>query len=486
MTHGVYAAPPAPIGRTEFAACHPWPQPSPWFPDAMLPAVLHIPDEDVALWHERVCSRYQEQLVRETPLALFEALRRPALDEVPDAVFAARFADGPIARFLCAELDPPDLELFADLIAQGPGEGRSFVKADFRVMALVAPDEESAVAPVVVLFVRSGPGRLAVVAIALGDDVFLADGSGAFELAKYFALQAAGVCLTIQAHPQLHFPFDALNAIARTRLPRGHRLRSLLEPHLPLELAIADAVLHGSRSVLRPGHVYSPYPTTHDEALRLVQTIWTGYLHRDGSENRAYPRFRYPVIPPRVDAPYGGFLDRYFEVVRGFVHDVLATVPDDDRDAADFARHAAHFLPGFPGSHAGEHRRDFADAIATMVFTVSIAHTSDHALYGEVDAREVPFRLRAERPSPGDAVTVDRVALTDTDDLVSYALCSKLFFEPHPVARLVDADYDFVDPALRRRAARFLEELRLAEERMVREGLRIYVPLDRMAASIQF
>lgn len=464
----------------------PWPQPSPWFPNHMVPAVLHIPEEVRRDWVENVKSRYVRQLMTETPGAYLWALRNPGLREVPDERFVELLCDGIIARFLTPELDLADLLLFGDLADDTyEDDGSTVYKADFRIIGLVAPDAESNAAPCVVLFRRSREGRYRVVAISVDDDVYEPHEGPSWELAKYFALQAAGVSTTLHMHPRLHFPTDAIDAIARTRLPDGHVLKELLRPHLRLELGVSDAVLHGERSVLRPGHVYSPYPGTHEENLRLVGTIWTGFPHADGTANSSYPPYRFPMRPRTIHAPYGVFLDRYFATIRRFVAAVLATMDTNEDDLVDFATHVSRWIPGFPDGTEVRDPSVLASAIASVIFSVSVAHSADHFLYGQVDPREVPFRIKAERPTHG-MTEFDRTAMVDTRDLVAGRMCSRMYFQPHVLERLVDADYRFEGEALKGAVARFREELVLTEVGLLADGHRVYVPLDSIATSVQY
>lgn len=468
----------------------PWPQPSPWFPDRMIPTVLHVPEDERDDWRRNVFARYRRQLVSESAPAIAWALANPGLAPMDARRFVELVCDGPISRFLTPWLDLPDLALFGEVMEKverarrdAPG---TWFKADFRIMELVESDEESSAAPTVVLFRRGADGGYELVAIAVDEEVFTPGDGRAFELAMWFALQGAGVSVTLHMHPRLHFPHDAINAIARTRLPDGHVVKELLRPHLRLELAVSDAVLHGPRSVLRPGHVYSPYPGTHLESLRLVQTIWTGHRHRDGSESTAYPPYRFALDGPTVHSRYGTFLRRYHATTLAFVREVLAHVPHGDPHTRDFASHVASFLPGFPDGAASEDRDVLARALATAIFSVSIAHTTDHHLYGRIDPREVPFRLRARPPRRGEPVELDPRRLVTSRDLVSYRLCSAMYFRPHVLEPLVDVRYAFREPELAEAGPRFVRALRETEARLAIDGVPIYLELDRMAPSVQF
>ena len=460
----------------------PWPQPSPWFPDRMVPAVLHVPEDVKRDWFRNVRMRYLRQLVTETPGVYLWAKRNPGLRPVSDARFVELVTDATISKFLTPDLDAQDRRLFVTFLDR---EG-AFYKADFRVMALVEDDAESSAVPSVVLFRRDADGRYEVRAIALRDQVFDPRDGDAWELAKYFALQGAGVGQTLYMHPRLHFPTDAIVAIASTRLPDGHVLKELLRPHFRLELGISDSVLHGTRSVLRPGHVYSPYPGTHAESLSIVQTLWTGFRHDDGAPSAAYPPYRFPLDPPTIHSPYGTFLARYFETILSFVTEVLEAVPLTDPDVLGFAHHAAEWIPGFPDAHDIVVPEQRARAIASVIFSITVAHSADHHLYAQIDPREVPFRLKAKPPRRGEPTRFDRRTLVSTRDLVAYAMCSRMYFHPHVVEWLVDVRYDFEPVSLRNAAERFHAALRATERGITRDGLRNYVPLDRIASSVQF
>lgn len=452
----------------------------------MAPAVLHIPYEVRRDWIENVKSRYVRQLITETPTALLWALRNPGVLRVSDVRLAVLLCDGIVGRFLTPVVDDADQVLFASVAAANPlKEGERYYKADYRIMGLVAPDAESNAAPTVALFRRSEAGQYSILAIAVADEVWRPSDGSCWERAKYFALQSAGVATTLHMHPRLHFPTDAIDAVARTLLPDGHALKELLRPHLRLELSVSDAVLHGDRSVLRPGHVYSPYPGTLEENLRLVGTIWKGYPHGDGSPNTAYPAYRFPMRPAEVHAPYGDFLNRYFEAIFRFVSSVVAETTADD-DIRDFAHHVSTWIPGFPDGQAVGDPEVLSSALASVIFNVSVAHSADHFLYGQVDPREMPFRIKLDRPIRGVDVPLNHTTVVDTKDLVAARMCSRMYFQPHVLERLVDAEYRFDDPAHSRAVVAFRADLESTERRIVADGLRNYVPLEHIATSVQF
>ena len=65
----------------------------------------------------------------------------------------------------------------------------------------------------------------------------------AWALAKSFVLQGATYKLILSEHALLHFPFDSINAISKTALPKNSILLQLLLPHLDFTLVLDNAVL---------------------------------------------------------------------------------------------------------------------------------------------------------------------------------------------------------------------------------------------------
>lgn len=251
-------------------------------------------------------------------------------------------------------------------------------------------------------------------------------------------------------------------------------------------LTVSAAVLHGSRSVLRPGHLYSPYPGSHHDNLAIVSTIWAGHPHADGTPNSAYPAYRFPLGGRPVHSPYGAFLQAYRDVVRDFCGEVVNATEGADETVRRFADHVSRWVPGFPAGDEVDDPSVLADALSVYIFEISVAHGADHVLYGNVDPREVPFRLRAVPPRKSRPCEVDRATLVNKRDSFQYAMCSRMYFQPHPLQRVTDVRYRFEPSILHAAAERFRDALRGVELRRRRAGERAYAPLDLIAPSVQF
>ena len=80
-------------------------------------------------------------------------------------------------------------------------------------------------------------------AIYLNDTVFDSRDGEAWELAKHFMMEGASNVVTLMTHPLLHFPYDSINAITKTALPKNHILHKLLIQHCRFTLPLENAVL---------------------------------------------------------------------------------------------------------------------------------------------------------------------------------------------------------------------------------------------------
>jgi hypothetical protein len=471
----------------------PWPQPAPGFYEDAAPAVLQVPKDVQKDWNRHIGRRYVRQVLLDTLPSWLWARRHPGLVPVSDERFCAILCDGIFSKFLVPEelFDAPDRTRFArhlsGEIGSGLADGERWYKGDFSPMRLVPSDGDSATSASVVLYKRAADGAYRVTAIALDDAVFDPSDSPAWTMAKYFALQGAGVLTTLLMHPQVHFPSSCVDAITRTRLPDGSVLKKLLLPHFRLALGVNDAVLYGNDTVLRPGKLYAPYPGTLEEHAEVIATLWRGFEHPDGTPNRAYPRYRLSLDPPVIHSPYGEFLGRYHAVLLELGKKVAShVVTERPQDVAAWADHCAHWLPGFPDSRAIFEGENLARVFASIVLDVAVAHSADHYLYSKVDLREVPFRLHAKVPVPGATVVPPLESLTTVRDNFNYRMCMRMFFQPYVVSRLAEVDYGFEEPALRKANDEFRYALQALQATLAGDGIPGYVPLDEIAASVQF
>ena len=471
----------------------PWPQPAPRFFEDAAPAVLQVPEDVQKDWDKHVGRRYLKQIILRTIPTWLWSRRNPGVIPVDDVRFCEILCDGIFSKFLTPEslFDPLDRALFGDYLSgvEGPGlgDGSGWFKSDFTPMRLVPRDSSRATAPSVVLFKRGRDLCYELVAIAVDDQVFDPSHGGAWTRAKYFALQGAGVLTTLLMHPKLHFPSNCVDAITRSRLPAAGTLSKLLRPHFRLALAVNYAVLYGSQTVLRPGRLYSPYPGTQEEHDEIIATLWRGFEHPDGTPNRAYPRYTLDLEPPVIHSRYGDFLGHYHHTLLSFFRKVTPHIVGSPSSAVSrWADYCARWLPGFPDSSGVYDAELLARVVTSIVLDVTVSHSADHFIYGQVNEREVPFRLDTTQPSHDQQDEPDLETLVTSGDNFNYRMCTLLFFRPYVIDRLADVDYGFSTPALRQANAEFHRDLLALQSTLEREDVPVYVPLEGIASSVQF
>ncbi len=122
--------------------------------------------------------------------------------------------------------------------------------------------------------------------------------------------------------------------------------------------------------------------------------------------------------------------------------------------------------------------------MAYYIWDVTVGHTIDHHNYGEMDVRKVPMRLRQAPPTRNTKIKPLKT-LQSPVDLMKYQLAMKLFFGPSVITRLIDADYGFKNPELKKSVAEFKKNLRATEKVLNEKNLK-YMKLEDIANSIQF
>lgn len=435
--------------RSAYRAGRPRVQPSPIHPDGLAAAVLNVPAPEIEEFLDVVVGRYLAQLRRGWVGAAAGAWASRGLDPVDDARFAELFGATPFAR----------------LLTPTPGG----LEADFGALDQLDTFPGIHAAPSRTRFAVQD-GRLEALEIRLPSGTFTSADGAAWDLAKYFALQGAALAMVLGVHPTVHFPMDAVNAMTKAVLPKGHVLRRLLEPHLYMQLPLNFAVLYIGRSVAHNDQreIYTPFPGSKDGFFRVTRAYHAGY--------------RYPLAPPAAFGPYGAFLAGYWRVIRRFVGRVVRTVKAGDPRVRRWASCVAEHVPGFPDGDAIFRRDHLAAALTTFICNVSVVHTADHHAYAEIPVTEAPLRLRVPPPTQPGGPPLDRRALVRFEDLFRHRMAREMYFKAIPVRRLVDVEYAFANRALGRAVANFKAELARYDAGLSTR----FVNLEGIASSIQF
>ncbi len=456
----------------------PWPQPSPIHPWGESPAVIHIPLRETIDWWIWIGSRYLVTLLLSLPYFL-KALIYPGLKEVTNTEFEELLNTSMMSKFLTNKLDDEDWQNFVDYKEL---EKEWFI-VDLSAVDVVEPLKGIYVSATKTLLYKEGERfKVQAIYIKKTQTVFdISEETSAWELAKYFVLQGGALCATLVIHPLLHFPFDSINAITKTSLPREHILFKLLSPHLRFTLPLENAVLNYKSSLLQEKWwmTYAPYPGG-PEGLRDL--LVEGYKGIKG--NYSYPPFSYSMTAPSCEGPYGVYLQSYYSVVYGFVSHVLSDIKKGDFWISKWADYCHQHVNNFPSSETIFEGDNLFRAVTTYLFTVTVAHATDHYNYGILDKRQVPLRLRQAPPTKGDKM-ISRKKLVNAVDQMKYSMADNLFFSPTTVTRLIDADYKFTKKSHLEAAVKFKNELIKVDRELRRQGVE-YMPLYEISASIQF
>ncbi|APR79194.1 Hypothetical protein A7982_04541 [Minicystis rosea] len=512
----LHGTPPASQEDYLFGRKGPWPQPSPSHPLGQAPAVVHLPFSYKLDWQLNIGMRYLATLMFWWPVAAAKTAETPALAEVPDDEFDRLMTTGIYSKFLTPFSFTDEPAGPEQVVSQGPvdnapdsstgdvldprkvfsafapanGEGKYYV-VDLTPIKGVRPYRGMYVAPTLSLVrkdARNQPGR--VIAIYINDMVLTPKDGAAWRLSKYFVLQGASYGILFTIHPNIHFPYDPINAITISALPKQHLLSRLLQPHLRFSLALDDAVLQSPASVISNYRLtpYDPFTARMNDGLAAFFNA--GYAGIPG--NPAYPPYTYTMRPKDFASDYSTFLSAYYPAFQTFVAKVLSpeNLPVGDRYVTRWARYINEWIPSFPNGDEIWEQDRLVDAVAGFLWGVSVAHAADHQVFAKViKPSQYCLRLRLPPPSSATMPDFDRRDLSTPIDLFKAVLATKMFFEPTNITLLCDTRYDFdadVEPQLIAAQNQFLQDLRDVEASLKESGIPIYIPLDEISRSIQY
>lgn len=463
------------------------PQPNHWDRD-LFAEVPGVPLQERLRWSLKIGLRYVGNIVFYTPRALVYGLTHPNVELLGDREFEERF-DNTVFSKMVVSCESPDVATFASEqfpIAMTKSTVRHYI-ADFSIFERLTTFPGTYAAGTTVLFEREHSGaRLRLVAIRIKNmELTSADGD-AWELAKLFAIQGATIRLVFGTHALLHFPEDSINAIAKARLPTNHILYQLLIPHLDLQLTLDNTVLNSPTSPLINNQIFpwNAHTGPVDSLMRSVRDIYAGV-----ENNPAYSTYSYKHPRRNEEEKYLIFLEAYYQTILRFVQKVLAKIVPGDEHVKRWADEVAQHVPGFPKGDVifvtpdkTGYIRNLDWAVATLIWDVSVGHTTDHYNMGQLDINQNPMRLRVPPPETR-RVRFDRRQLGKWTDFFRYRLFWKMFLQSSTILRLEDVRYPFTDPELRRFNDEFLRDLAKTAHTL-KDGA--FIPLRDIARSIQF
>jgi hypothetical protein len=359
--------------------------------------------------------------------------------------------------------------------------GARFFKIDLTAMRHVEPYDGMYVAATMSL-VEDLAGVKRVVAIDVDGLLVEPTDVNAWNLSKLFVLQGAAYGILFTEHPNLHFPYDAINAITQTVLPINHVISKLLKPHLRFQLPLNRAVLESPGSVITNWRATIYAPFTADARDGMLDLFVAGY--RGVKDRSGYPTFDFAQRPKKVDSDYGIFLDAYFKTVLEFTNQVAARVSPDDQKVRDWADYIVDWIKGFPGPDDIGKPGVLGMTLARIIWDISIGHAADHETFSYDVSPELKFmRIRVPPPASKNIAPVDVRMATRWVDRFKLRLAHRMFFEPVAITRLIETDYEFGDPQLNAIQSDFRAALRQTEANL---PVRNFMKLEEFPASIQY
>jgi hypothetical protein len=437
------------------------------------------------------------------------AFKNRELRPVSDKEFEVLLTHSSFSKFLSDELVEKEkfpnnnkLTIFKDFLDAEPNE--KFYVSDFSLLEHCLSFPGIFTAPTIALFKGDlHEGRRKVVAIYFLDSKLMLEpkDGNAWDLAKYFVLQGAAIRISSSAHANLHFPYDSINAISKTCLPKDSVLLRLLKPHLDLTLELNYSVLNSPTSpiVNNQSLPFAAFPAPEEG---LAGMFLYGYNGIEG--NPSYPKYKFQIEPDTFHSDYGTFLMAYYETIYNFVHKVVEQIPSDEyTDIMIWADYIKTWVPEFPSGEeffyldkdgqsrfkphdeSGE-RSLLAKVIANVIWDLSVGHAADHYDYSKIDINVAPLRLRVPPPNSKDIPPIDHKKIINWGDIFRHHFERKMFFAPRNVTLLKDTVYNFNKPSeeiLRELNIYFLEDLKKTEKELTVYN---YIPLDQISRSIQY
>lgn len=459
----------------------PWPQPCPEHPFSEAAGVIHIPQDEVVDWWIHIGSRYLRTLFY-TPVAFLRGLVKPGLEKVSDEEFSQILTRSLFSKFLKNNFNSQDLEVFGKFI-----HADNIWVCDFSPVKVFKPFKGLHVSGTMILLKKEGEEFIVVsIYMQATNSLFTPKDEDKWELAKYFALQSGALCSTLVLHPLLHFPMDSINAITKSALPKNHLLFQLVYPHLRFTLYLEKAVLTFKSSILQSKWwiPYAPYPGPYESVRELLSQGYRGI-----EDNKNYPPFRYPFAPPFVTGKYGEFQQAYYAVIKKFVNNILADLDDTEVFyLAKWGDYISPWVPGFPkGLELVRDRELLSSTVAFFIYDVSVGHTVDHYIFGAMNFRKIPIRLRVPPPDHNKDFKLKRRRLARFWDFGKTEMARRIFYMASTKTRLIDTIYDFGDrnEKLQKHVLEFKEDLRDVDHKMQEANAR-FTPLEEIAESIQF
>lgn len=418
------------------------------------PSVLKIPskeDLDFNFWRKPTyVMPTLISLVRNKVKWLLEEKR---VSPLPDKKLAYWISHGPLSRLA---------ERNANCLTVDLGQVRN-VKADDDVY-LVGPKVEI-----------EDSGK---VAIRFGaDEVYTPEDGSLWILSKLHVQAAAAYLLPGRFHGNIHFGLPCVTAASLSRLNKADVLYQLLEPHVRFTLRINNEALRVQRAQDR-SKPYAPFPVSGEEFVKSIA--------QDVKKELIEPGFRCPPWSLQQEAlPFVQYGQAYYMVILTFVTKVMPYITEEE------LLRWHHFMSGYIPKFE---RNNINEAIATIIWQVSILHSADHyAMDHLMQADKYLFskmRIKSPRESGITKDTpVDQVInmACDAEDRFRLNVFGGTFMRGHKHPfwsnTMDNIKYRFKNENLKKEAEVFQKELVSVEGELSKAGIDI-CPLKNVFQSI--
>jgi len=167
-----------------------------------------------------------------------------------------------------------------------------------------------------------------------------------------------------------------------------------------------------------------------------------------------------------------------------FVKEIIKDIPKDEIWTKRWADYVNKYVPDFPNGDDIFEGDKLLHAVTSYLFIVTVGHSIDHFMFGSLDKREIPMRIRQKSPDRNTKM-IKRSKLCSPTDLMKLYMADRLFYKPTTITSLIKTKYKFKTAEQSLAVEAFKADLRSAEQELLTMGIK-YMPLKDIAASIQF
>ncbi len=309
------------------------------------------------------------------------------------------------------------------------------------------------------------------------DEVYTPEDGSLWVLSKLHVQAAAAYLLPGRFHGNIHFGLPCVAAASLSSLNKTDVLFQLLEPHVRFTLRINNEALRVQRAQDRT-KPYAPFPVTGEEFVKSIAA--------DVKQELMDPGLRCPPWSLQQEPlPFVEYGQAYYSVIIDFVNKLMPEITEDEKQR--WQHFMRGYIPGFENQKINE-------AIATIIWQVSILHSADHyAMDNLMQADKYLFsKMRIKSPMQSGITRetpIDQVLrmACDSEDRFRINVFAGTFMRghKHPLwsNTMDNIRYRFKDKSLKLYAKEFQEKL-IETEINLKENKKNICPLDNVFQSI--